>query len=157
KTRAGARRARAQLPDSTGKRLTMPIQPLSQGVCGDNDSSCTSIGRTPRGGAADSSLAKTSGSALSPPGRRATMGSNRAARRFSRPEPDPTEDPMPSPAFDRSRLRIQPLADREHDLDLSVVLPLDAPLPPFEHPALPVLGRRLVEARQRLVGARILV
>jgi hypothetical protein len=58
--------------------------------------------------------------------------------------------------FDRSRLRIQPLARRQHDLDLSVVLPLDAPLPEFDHPALPVLGRRLVEARER-GRARILV
>jgi hypothetical protein len=63
---------------------------------------------------------------------------------------------MPFPAFDRSRLCLQPLARRRHDLDLSVILPLDAPLPPFEHPALPVLGRRLVEARQR-GAARILM
>jgi hypothetical protein len=63
---------------------------------------------------------------------------------------------MPYPAFDRSRLRVQPLAAREHDLDLSVVLPLDAELPAFTHPALPVLGRRLVEARTR-GAARLLV
>jgi hypothetical protein len=69
---------------------------------------------------------------------------------------------MPYPVFDRSRLKIQPLAQRQHDLDLSVVLPLDAPLPPFDHAALPVLGGRLVEARQRgaarilLMGAHVL-
>jgi hypothetical protein len=63
---------------------------------------------------------------------------------------------MPYPLFDRSRLRIQPLAERQHDLDLTVLLPLDAPLPPFEHPALAVLGSRLGEARQR-GSARILV
>jgi hypothetical protein len=69
---------------------------------------------------------------------------------------------MPFPAFDRSRLRIKPLAERQHDLDLSVVLPLDAPLPEFTHPALPVLGRRLAEARERgaacilLMGAHVL-
>jgi hypothetical protein len=63
---------------------------------------------------------------------------------------------MPHPAFDRSRLRIQPLAQRRHDLDLSVILPLDAAPPPFEHPAFSVLGRRLVEARQR-GAARILM
>src|SRR4051812_39774070 len=69
---------------------------------------------------------------------------------------------MPYPTFDRSRLRIQPLARRQHDLDLSAVLPLDAPLPPFTHPALPVLGRRLVEARRQgrsrilLMGAHVL-
>jgi hypothetical protein len=69
---------------------------------------------------------------------------------------------MPFPTFDRSRLRIQPLSRREHDLDLSVVKPLDAPLPPFTHPAMPVLGRRLVEARRDgrsrilLMGAHVL-
>ncbi len=69
---------------------------------------------------------------------------------------------MPFPTFDRSRLRIQPLAQREHDLDLSVVKPLDAPLPAFAHPALPVLGRRLAEARRDgrarmlLMGAHVL-
>jgi hypothetical protein len=63
---------------------------------------------------------------------------------------------MPHAAFDRSRLRLQPLAQRQHDLDLSAVLPLDGPLPPFEHPALPVLGRRLAEAR-RQGRARILM
>jgi hypothetical protein len=56
---------------------------------------------------------------------------------------------MPYPAFDRSRLRIQPLAQREHDLHLSDVLPLDAEPAPFDHPALPVLGERLVAARRR--------
>ncbi len=63
---------------------------------------------------------------------------------------------MPFPAFDRSRLRIRPLSERHHDLDLSVLLPLDAPPPSLENAAFPVLGRRLVEAR--LQGrARMLV
>ncbi|MFO0881496.1 MAG: hypothetical protein U0840_29705 [Gemmataceae bacterium] len=53
---------------------------------------------------------------------------------------------MPFPVFDRSRLRIQPLANRVHDLDLNVVLPLDAPAE-FDHPTLKLLGQRLVEAR----------
>jgi hypothetical protein len=48
------------------------------------------------------------------------------------------------------------LAQRQHDLDLSAMLPLDAPLPVFEHAALPVLGRRLAEAR-RQGSARLLV
>ena len=69
---------------------------------------------------------------------------------------------MPFPTFDRSRLRIQPLAKRQNDLDLSVLLPLDAEPPPFDHPALSVLGRRLVEARRQgrarilLMGAHVL-
>jgi hypothetical protein len=58
--------------------------------------------------------------------------------------------------FDRSRLRIQPLAARKHDLDLSCILPLDTPPPSFSHPAIPELGQALVEARRR-GAARILV
>jgi hypothetical protein len=61
-----------------------------------------------------------------------------------------------APLFDRSRLRLQPLARRQHDLDLSAVLPLDAPRPAFTHPALAGLGRRLVDARDR-GGARVLL
>jgi hypothetical protein len=62
---------------------------------------------------------------------------------------------MPFPIFDRSRLLIKPLAERRHDLELSSLLPLDAPAT-FTHNALPLLGRRLVEARQR-GSARILM
>jgi hypothetical protein len=69
---------------------------------------------------------------------------------------------MPFSAFDRARLKIQPLAQRQHDLDLSIVLPLDAPRPDFTHAALPVLGQRLVGARHQgasrivLMGAHVL-
>jgi hypothetical protein len=61
-----------------------------------------------------------------------------------------------APLFDRSRLRLQPLARRQHDLDLSALLPLDAPPPAFRHPALPVLARALADAQQQ-GGARILL
>ena len=69
---------------------------------------------------------------------------------------------MPYPAFDRSRLQVKPLAQRQHDLDLSSLLPLDAPLPAFAHPALPALGHALAEAKRRgaarivLMGAHVL-
>jgi hypothetical protein len=63
---------------------------------------------------------------------------------------------MPFPMFDRSRLKIQPLAARQNDLDLSAMLPLDALLPEFTHEALPVVARRLVEARD-FGRARILL
>jgi hypothetical protein len=63
---------------------------------------------------------------------------------------------MPYRAFDRSRLRLQPLANRQHDLGLSDILPLDGALPAFNHPALPVLGRRLVQAREQK-SARIMI
>src|SRR5262252_980311 len=63
---------------------------------------------------------------------------------------------MPFPAFDRSRLRIQPLAVRQHDLDLSAIMPLDAPLPAFSHPAIARLGERLARVK-RTGAARILM
>src|SRR5947209_17578343 len=68
---------------------------------------------------------------------------------------------MPYPLFDRSRLRLQPLARREHDLTLADLLPLDAP-PGFDHPAIPLLAERLRRARDRgaarvlLMGAHVL-
>lgn len=64
---------------------------------------------------------------------------------------------MTHPIFDRSRLRIQPLANRKHDLERSAVLPLDAPRPDYGHPALPLLGRRLVEARKRQAASILLM
>src|SRR6516165_6958559 len=69
---------------------------------------------------------------------------------------------MPFTAFDRSRLRIQPLANRQHDLDLSSVLSLDTALPDFAHQAVPMLGQRLLEAKRAgaariaLMGAHVL-
>jgi hypothetical protein len=69
---------------------------------------------------------------------------------------------MPYPTFDRSQLRIQPLAQRQHDLTLDILLSLDAPLEPFTHEALPILGRRLQLAKQAsssrilLMGAHVL-
>src|SRR4051794_15491889 len=69
---------------------------------------------------------------------------------------------MPYPLFDRNQLLIKPLAQREHDLDLSVVLPLDAPAPDFHHPSIGILGQRLAEAQKKgraallLMGAHVL-
>lgn len=62
---------------------------------------------------------------------------------------------MPHPTFDRSRLRLRPLAEREHDLDLSVMLGLDDPAPAFSDPALPVLAARMKAARER--GASVIL
>jgi len=53
---------------------------------------------------------------------------------------------MPFPQFDRSRLLIQPLAARQHDLTLDVVQPLDATVD-FTHPSIPTLGARLRSAK----------
>lgn len=69
---------------------------------------------------------------------------------------------MPYAAFDRSRLRIKSLAERQHDLDLSAVLPLDAALPTFDNPALATIGARMAAAKPAgracilLMGAHVL-
>jgi len=63
---------------------------------------------------------------------------------------------MPFPLFDRDRLRIKPLRERQHDLDLSVMLPLEGPAPDFQHAALPTVAARLVQARAQS-AARILM
>ena len=55
--------------------------------------------------------------------------------------------------FDRSRLRLKPLADRAHDLTLAHWLALEDPAPPFDHPDLQIIARKLCGAR----GARILM
>jgi hypothetical protein len=63
---------------------------------------------------------------------------------------------MPYPIFDRSRLRVRPLSERQHDLRLTDILKLDDDIPAFSHPALAVLGQRLVGA-QKNGAARILL
>ena len=58
--------------------------------------------------------------------------------------------------FDRSRLRLKPLAERRHDLHLDRWLRLDDPTPPFSHPELKVVAERMSEARNA-GAARILM
>ncbi len=53
---------------------------------------------------------------------------------------------MPYPEFDRSRLKLLPLAQRQHDIDLRVMLD-PGQLPDFRHPAIDRLARRIREAR----------
>ena len=62
---------------------------------------------------------------------------------------------MSYPLFDRSRLHLKPLAERVHDMKLAEVLPLDAPAPPFDDPALPAIAERIVRARQ--IGAPVIL
>ena len=62
---------------------------------------------------------------------------------------------MPYPVFDRSRLKLRPLAERAHDMTLADVLPLDAPPPPFDDANLPQVARRIVQARQ--TGAPVIL
>jgi hypothetical protein len=54
---------------------------------------------------------------------------------------------MAYPIFDRNRLRIKPLAERTHDLDLSHILPLDASPPAFHAPAITTVAARMRAAQ----------
>src|SRR6266540_5794759 len=58
--------------------------------------------------------------------------------------------------FDRSRLRILPLAGRTHDLQLSRWLALDDETPEYSHPDLSAVAARLKAAQQK-GAARILM
>jgi phosphoglycolate phosphatase-like HAD superfamily hydrolase len=62
----------------------------------------------------------------------------------------------PYEAFDRSRLVVRPLAERQHDLHLDHWLDLDSATPEFSHPDLPEIAARLTAAR-RGDRARILM
>ncbi len=72
---------------------------------------------------------------------------------------------MPYPQFDRSKLLIKPLAERQHDIEHESLLPLDARpdrLPPAQMEMLATLGARLVRAREAkaarmmLMGAHVI-
>lgn len=60
------------------------------------------------------------------------------------------------PLFDRSRLRILPLAERTHDLDISRWMRLEDEAPAFEHADLRVVAQRWAAAQER-GAARILM
>ncbi len=61
---------------------------------------------------------------------------------------------MPFPMFDRSKLVLEPLADRQSDIGLDLMLGLDDPLPPFDHPHIAVLAERIRRAREK--GAAVI-
>jgi hypothetical protein len=60
------------------------------------------------------------------------------------------------PLFDRSRLKLRPLAERDHDMNLDYVLALDDEANAFDHPDLPVVADSLRNARER-GAARLLM
>lgn len=62
---------------------------------------------------------------------------------------------MPFEQFDRSLLRMKPLSERVHDLDLSAMLDPDAHKPEFKHPAIDLLAERILKAREK--GAAVLM
>ena len=64
--------------------------------------------------------------------------------------------------FDRSRLRVKPLAERVNDLQLKQWLALDDPTPEFQHPDLEKVASRLLRAktagatRIMIIGAHVI-
>ena len=60
------------------------------------------------------------------------------------------------PIFDRTRLRLRPLAERSHDMDVSYVLPLADNGEGFHHRDLETVAERLLAASER-GSARILM
>jgi hypothetical protein len=62
---------------------------------------------------------------------------------------------VPFTEFDRSQLRLKPLAERVHDLSVSSILQLDDPLPPYTDANLDMLAKRIVTSRER--GAAVIL
>ena len=66
------------------------------------------------------------------------------------------------PIFDRAALRILPLAERQHDLEISNWLELTSETPPFEHPDLAIVAEKIRAARRQsravilIMGAHVL-
>jgi hypothetical protein len=69
---------------------------------------------------------------------------------------------MPFKMFDRSRLKLRPLAERQSDLSRSVLVYPETPFERSGHPALPVLAERIREAKTKgsavilMLGAHVL-
>jgi hypothetical protein len=69
---------------------------------------------------------------------------------------------MPFPRFDRSQLKLLPLAERQHDMTIDEVLPLDAEIPPLPGPELPAVAERIRRAREQgrpvilMMGAHVI-
>lgn len=55
---------------------------------------------------------------------------------------------MPYPIFDRSRLRLRPLGERKHDMDLAYILSLDETPQPLEDTSLDIVADRMRSARR---------
>jgi len=69
---------------------------------------------------------------------------------------------MPYPTFDRSRLKLKPLSEREHDLTRDILLSLDDPIPTYQNPSLDILAERMIEAKAKqastilMMGAHVI-
>lgn len=69
---------------------------------------------------------------------------------------------MPFDMFDRSKLKLKHLNEREHDLTLEIMLKLDDEIPKFDHPAIDILSDRIIEAKNQgkstimMMGAHVI-
>jgi hypothetical protein len=69
---------------------------------------------------------------------------------------------MPYPTFDRRQLRLKPLAERSHDMQVGEVLPLAAEPPSYDNPDLATVAERVLRARQNgrpvimMMGAHVI-
>ncbi len=69
---------------------------------------------------------------------------------------------MPYPIFDRTRLQLRPLAEREHDMQFDEVLPLDAGGSLYQGPELAIIVERMRAAREQgrpvilMMGAHVI-
>ncbi|NLG48772.1 MAG: hypothetical protein GX552_01515 [Chloroflexi bacterium] len=69
---------------------------------------------------------------------------------------------MSYPIFDRSRLKLKPLAERVHDYSLQQFAHLDDPLPAYDSPDLELVARRMVAAARNgraviwMMGAHVI-
>lgn len=61
---------------------------------------------------------------------------------------------MPYPQFDRSRLRLLPISQRIHDVDISIMMNPDA-VPESEHPSIADIAMRVRDAKEN--GASVLL
>jgi len=62
---------------------------------------------------------------------------------------------MPHPLFDRSKLNLKPLCERNHDVSIECFIGLDDVLEPFDHPALAPLAEDILTAQKR--GAAVVL
>ena len=62
---------------------------------------------------------------------------------------------MPFEQFDRSKLKLLPIAERIHDLDISIMLDPDTHKPAFKHPSIDILANRILKAREK--GAPVMM
>lgn len=69
---------------------------------------------------------------------------------------------MPYKTFDRSKLKLRPLHERDHDITIAQFPNLNTPIPPFHNPKFDIVTDRIVKARQNnrpvilMIGAHVI-